>query len=1093
MRLPSTAALIAAVVGPVPATPAQDVRTAAQQTARADTVLPLTPQRRLRFTTREGTWMSLDVSPDGRTIVFDLLGDLYTVPVTGGAARRLTSGLAFDGQPRFSPDGRSIVFVSDRNGSDNVWIANSDGTSPRPVTRDERRTFISPEWTPDGEFVVVSKSTEIVSRPRSFQLVMYHRAGGSGVPLTGPTTPPAPAAEGEPRIQIHLGAAFGNDARQLYVTVSAGGGGYGNWQIAQLDRGNSRVYQRTHEIAGALRPVVSPDGAWLVYGTRVDGTSALKLVDLKSGDERWLVRRIDRDDQEGSFTRDLLPGASFTPDSRSLIAAYGGQIHRIAIPEGADEVIPFSADVDLEMGALAQFEYPIADSVVTARRIENPRLSPDGRRLVFSSLGRIWLQELPSGVAAGALPAPRRLNQGNDGAYFPTWSPDGQHVAWVSWNDLEGGDVWRTRADGTARPERLTTQRAFYERLAYTPDGTRLVVARGPRHQRTQFFDELRTGRPQVREIVWLPASGGATTVIAPVSTATRWASMHYGIPHFTNDTTRVFFMDPVEGLVSVRWDGSERRTVLRVQGWEWTRNPPVLADEILLSPDGKRALALLNSNVWVLDVPTAGDRLPTVFLPPTGAAPLPARRLTSVGADYVAWRHDGAAAHWAIGNAFFAHDVSDAQSPAQRAARVDISVRMPREIPSGSLVLRGARVITMRGTEVIENADVVVTDSRIVGVGARGSVRVPPGAREIDVTGKTLLPGYVDIHAHMWAPWGVHRNQVWEYLANLAFGVTATRDPQTMTADVISYADRVAVGDITGPRIYSTARGIFPSEDIKSLDDARDVLRRYSDHYKTETIKNYLVGDRKHRQWLVQAAHELRLTPTAEATSDFRMNLTLAIDGYAGLEHSLPLTTLHGDVVRLLAESRMVYTPTLLINYGGPAAENLEYRASEIHDDAKLRRFLPHEELDRRTLRRPLLAHANQFIVRDVSAQAAKILAAGGRVGLGAHGQLQGMCVHWELWNFAAGGMKPHDILRVATISGAEAIGHGKDFGSIEVGKLADLQVLDRNPLEDIRNSTSIRYVMINGRLFDANTMDEVWPRAKPLDRQWWITTEPQ
>jgi Tol biopolymer transport system component/imidazolonepropionase-like amidohydrolase len=1071
--------LAAAAFALVSATPAVTQPTAGG--ARNDS-LPLEPTRRLRFTTDEGTWMSLDLSPDGRTIVFDLLGDLYTLPIAGGKATRLTSGMAFDGQPRWAPDGRSIAFVSDRSGGDNVWIVDADGANARAVTREERTTFISPEWTPDGEFLVVSKNTEFVNRPQSYQLFTYHRSGGAGVALTGRAAAATAASDSSaPVARVVLGAAFGGDRRHAWVTV-ASSRGYGAPQIALLERESGRLYRRTEEIAGALRPVASPDGKWLVYGTRRDGVTALKLVELASGDERWLVEAVDRDDQEGSFTRDLMPGASFTPDSRALIASYHGKLWRIEVPNGKATQIPFSADIDVGLGALARFEYPVGDSTVTARRIEQPRRSPDGRALAFSALGHLWVQPLAGSGAGGA---PRRIDTGSDGVFFPAWSPDGRWIAYVSWNDIEGGDVWRVRADGSAKPERLTRQKAFYERLAWTPDGSRLVAARGPRQQRIGFFDELRTGRAQSRELIWIPAAGGEATIITPVNTAMRWASQHYGVPHFTNDSTRVWFTDAVDGLVSVRWDGSDRRGHLRVNGWEWTRNPPALAEEILISPAGNRALALVNNQVWLVEIPPTGERLPTLFLP--AAKPvLPAKRLTTVGADFMEWGADGRTAHWALGGAHWSYDVASGAAGAT-AERRDVTVRVARDRPKGSVVLRGARVVTMKGDEVIENADVVVTDERIAAVGPRGSVTVPAGARTIDVAGKTIIPGYVDIHSHMWAPWGVHRKQVWEYLANLAYGVTATRDPQTMTADVLTYADLVAAGEIIGPRILTTARGIFASEEIRSLDDARDVARRYADFYHTETIKNYLVGDRIQRQWLVMAAREKELSPTAEGTSDFKMNLTLALDGFAGVEHELSLTTLYGDVVRLLAESGITYTPTLIVTGAGLAGENPWYREVDVHGDEKLARFLPHEELDRRTLRRTVLAHPNQYAIKELATAVRRIVDAGGRVGLGAHGQLQGLGAHWELWMLQSGGLSNHATLRLATIVGAEAIGHGRNFGSIEAGKLADLQVLDRNPLDDIRNSISIRYVMVNGRMYDAATMAEVWPRQQALPRQWW------
>ena len=1062
-----TAFALAAQAFPAPAQP---------PAGRTDS-LPLEPARRLRFTTEEGTWMSLDVSPDGRAIVFDLMGDLYTMPVTGGRATRITSGVAFDAQPRWSPDGRSLTFVSDRSGSDNVWIANADGSGARAVTRDERTMFISPEWTPDGAFIVASKSTEVVNRPNAFALMMYHRGGSGGIALTGAGIITSVASDSSaPRPPSVLGVAFGNDPRYAWVAMGASARGYGVAQIGLLERATGRLYRRTDEIGGAFRPVASPDGRWLVYGTRRDGVTSLKLVELSSGDERILSAAVDRDNMEGTPTRDYLPGASFTPDSRALIASYHGKFWRIEISGGRATEIPFSADIDVGLGALARFDYAAPDSLVTARRIEHPRRSPDGRFLAFSALARLYVQSLTGPDA------PRMLDNAHD-AFFPAWSPDGQWIAYVTWDEAAGGDVYRVRADGTGQPERLTTQQAFYERLAWSPNGARIVVARGPRQQRIEYFDELRTGRPQAREFVWIPATGGDATVITPVNTAVRWASQHYGVPHFTTDTTRLWFTDAIEGLVSVRWDGSDRRAHLRVNGWEWTRNPPALADEILVSPDGSRALALVNAQAWLIDVPPTGQRLPTLFLPPSGPSATPARRLTSVGADFIEWGMDGKTAHWALGAAFHTWEVD---SGTAREAR-QVVVRVPRDVPRGTVALRGARVVTMKGNEVIENADLVVVNDRIAALGARGSVRIPAGATEIDVTGKTIIPGYVDIHAHMWAPWGVHRKQVWEYVANLAYGVTTTRDPQTMTADVITYADRVESGAILGPRILSTARGIFAAEDVRSLQDARDIATRYADFYKTQTIKNYLVGDRVQRQWLVMAAHEKNLTPTAEGTSDFKMNLTLALDGFAGVEHELSLTTIYGDVARLFAVSGITYTPTLIVTGAGLAGENQFYRDVEVHADPKLTRFLPHEELDRRTLRRNILAHPNQYAVKDLAKAGKKILDLGGNVALGAHGQLQGLGAHWELWMLHSGGLTNHEALRVATMNGAEAIGQRRHVGSLEVGKFADLQVLDRNPLEDIRNSTSISYVMINGRMYETETMAEKWPRQRTLPVQWW------
>lgn len=1154
-------AALALVLSPSLSAQTVEQNDSSARAARSADALPLVTTRSLDFTTDEGTWISLDLSPDQSTIVFELLGDLYTLPVDGGEATRITSGQGYDMQPRFSPDGSRIVFVSDRDGSENLWLAEADGSDPRQLTDGERQNYMSPVWTPDGEYVMATKGT---------QQWLYHVAGGSGLQVTGHREDgaPAPAA--------HFGAAFGPDERYVWLGLRGNLGGglsadgfvgatsgmgidenphvehsmdappsgpdhelrssarqIGTFQIGVLDRETGRVFARTHEHEGAFRPMPSPDGRWLVYATRYDARSALKLRDLESGDESWLVMDVLRDESQGGGLRDrdVYPGGAWTADSRSLITSYGGKIMRVSVPDGTATEIPFQARVQQELGALALFDYPIEDDELRVSQIRGARPSPDGERVTFTALDRLWVADLPeaAGTQTEGFPVLRgaeRLTASTDVEHAPVWSPDGEYVAYVTWNDSVGGDIWRVRSDG-GDPERLTPRSAFFDKIAYSSDGTRIFAIRGSKMHRMRMLEDFGSHSATAEmEYVWLPAEGGEPERITWVGSSTTQQARN--APHPGPDPDRVYIWAGREGLLSMRLDGTDIRQVVQVTSP--SRGGPGSAptpDEVVLSPDGRRAMVRANRNVYLVTVPPVGGEPPTVSI--SGSSTVPTRRLTKVGGDFVGWR-DASTAYYSIGRSYFEYDVEvadqliadsvataraedaaedepDADEPDEgaddasdededeggsvyEASRFEVEIIVPKDKPEGTIALTNARLITMRGDEVIERGDIVVRDNRILAVGPSGTVDIPGGAEVRDMSGRTIYPGLVDIHAHSWVAWGVHRGQVSQFLAQLAYGVTTQRDPQTSSEDVVTYSDLMETGAFIGPRIFSTGPGIFGSDLISSLDDARDVLRRYADHYNTQTIKQYLAGDRKIRQWVIMASRELGLTPTTEGGSNFTMNLTLAQDGYAGLEHSLPISPLFRDVVQLGATSGMVYTPTLIVAYGGPSGRQYYLTNTPMDEVERLRRFTPHDEMDKwksttwyRTDQYPHFQQAEQLV---------KWMDAGGQAGLGSHGEVQGLGTHWELWMMASGGMDNHTALEMATIMSAEAIGLGGDIGSIEPGKLADLQVLGSNPLDDLENSVDIDFVMKNGRLYDASTLDEVWPRQRPLPTQWWWRIEP-
>ncbi len=1082
--------------------------------------LPLEPARSFELDTDRGTWLSVDVSPDGTTIVFDMLGDLFTVPIEGGEATRLTRGLAFDMQPRFSPDGTKLLFVSDRSGGDNLWTLDLATGDTAQITKGNGNSWLSPAWAPDGTYIAASKGE---TRLGTVKLWLGHIEGGSGKVLTP-----------EPRQLKTVGAAFSPDGRYIWFARRMGSWDYNaslpQYQLGMYDRETGETFTRTSRYGSAFRPTLSPDGRWLVYGTRHEAQTGLRIRNLGTGEERWLVYPVQRDDQESIADRDVLPGMAFTPDSRELVFFHDGRIWRAPV-EGGDPIpVPFHVHESFAMGPEVRFEYPIEDTpTFTVRQIRDAVPSPDGSKLAFTSLDRLYVKDWPDGE-------PRRITGAGVTEAYPTWSPDGGWVAWVSWAP-EGGHIWKARADGRGEPIRLTSVPATYQEPAWSPAGDRIAAIRGPARAYREATGPRAPGASD--DIVWVaadpPGGGGPAHLVAPTEGRSH--------PHFTRDASRIYLSHGEKGLVSVRWDGTDEKAHVKVVG---NRRPgaeqPNRANVTIMAPRGDRALASVNRDLYVVTVPQVGGEAPEISVARPESAAFPARKVTRIGGEFPAWGADGRTVHFSMGNAHFVYDldrakaVEDSIEAAKKAEAEEagdrggnevqggeeeaagdegqeangeeaeeagyqpfekrILIEAARDRPRGSVLLTGARAITMRGDEVIENADILVTDNRIAAVGPAGTIDVPEGAREFDLAGKTVIPGFVDTHAHMWPAWGLHKTQVWMYLANLAYGVTTTRDPQTSQTDVITYGDLVEAGQVVGPRVYSTGPGVFGDyqlDAIADLDHARRLLEAYSKYYDTETIKMYMAGNRQQRQWVIMAAREQELMPTTEGGLRAQYDLTLLLDGYPGLEHSFPIYPIHPDVVKLFVASGVTYTPTLLVAYGGPWAENYWYETEPPHDDPKLRRFTPHSELDAKTRRRGAGWFMDEeHVFRKHAESVKRIVEAGGRIGIGSHGQLQGLGYHWELWSVQSGGLSEHDALRAATIFGAEAIGHARDLGSLETGKLADLVILDANPLENIRNTDTIRYVMKNGRLYDGDTLDEVWPRQRSLAAEGWTPDEP-
>jgi imidazolonepropionase-like amidohydrolase/Tol biopolymer transport system component len=1031
---------------------------------------PGTPQT-VTLDTRTGTWMSVDVSPDGRTLVFDLLGDLYTLPITGGDAQPLTQSIAWEQQPRWSPDGRQIAFLSDAGGGDNVWVMNADGSSPRAVTKEDFRLLNNPVWHPGGKFILARKHYTGTRSAGSGEVWLYHLDGGKGVQLNE-----------KPNWQKDLGEpAISPDGRFLYYSHDATPGRTFEYnknsnaeifKIFRQDLQDGSVEPFVQGAGGAVRPVPSPDGKYLAFVRRVRNQSTLFLKDLQTGAETAAWGRLDRDLQEAWSVNGVYPAFAWTPDAKHIVVWAQGRLWRVdPFKPGTDTAaeIPFRVQHTREVRAALRVPQVVAPDEFAVKQLRGVNVSPDGRRVVYSALGKLYVRDLQDGQAQGA---PRRLTTQNEHfEFFPSFSRDGRQLVYATWHDEQQGSVRRLDM-ASGRETVVTTAPGKYLHPRLSPDGKTVVYVKGRGGQLTSPVNGLDTG-------VYLASSDGRGTPqrLARDGDAPRWGAGSDAV-YLTRSVT------PAETefqrkLVRINLADRSETEVARGE----------YVSEYALSPDGQWLGFVERLHAFVTPLPLTGKPL---NVGPKMEA-LPVRQLDLNAGAGMHFSGDSASVHFSHADELFTTplaaafavgaDRKAAFKPA--ASGVKIGFNQAADKPRGKMAITGARIVTMKGDQVIENGTLVVDGNRIVAVGPAAEVAVPADAQRVDASGKTVIPGLIDAHWHgAMGETELVPQQSWVNHASLAFGVTTIHDPSNRTADIFTQAEMQRAGIVVGPRIYSTgtilygAKG-FGAARVESLDDALTHLKRQQAGGAI-SVKSYQQPRRDQRQQVVEAARQTGMMVVPEGGSLFQLNMSMIIDGHTGIEHALPIAEVYDDVRQLWTQTAVGYTPTLNVAYGGLDGEHYWYANTEVWKHPLLTKHVPRSLLLARAVRRPL-APAEDYNVVRVARTATALQRAGVKANIGAHGQREGLGAHWEMWMFGLGGMTPLEALRTATLNPAHYLGLDRDLGSLEVGKLADLVIIDGDVLADIRNSDRITHVMQNGRLYESATMNEVVSRNKP------------
>ncbi len=1018
--------------------------------------LPIQPARTLNFNTTEATQMHVDVSPDGQRILFTILGDIYMIPEAGGKAIQLTRGLAINTRPLWSPDGKYFAYISDATGSPQTHIRDIEGSVHKilpdapPKTQFSNTSTVDPEhnyydWPSTWAFTWLPNSNAILSGASIFNVSGKKQA--------------VPSFLMDDYSKDNKIIGYSSDHNKIYSFNKLNNS---QIEISIFDSSGNTTLQKIlfkkYEGERIGNFTLSRDAKYLAFcRTAEHDVTTISVMNLSNQTVTDAV-------QFNSFHFNDLGDPefylhySFTPDNRFIYLAYEGKIHKVSIDGSENTIVPFSADVAFDMGPLKMNKFPVNFDTKKILVVRNAILSADGNKLVFSALEKIYSKDISSGKIAIVSDGPGVFNQ----AHF---SPDSKLIVYAGNDKSESGKLYLIETAKIGNKPRLIHESGTkIKDLAWSPDGKMLAIL--AESKKEPHLDELSILFLETGKIKVMRDKLANSKII------------------FSDNAHLIYTNNLVEKLTNsyllVIATGKESKIFV-------IDHPGLKTNDLQfsMSPDLKFLTFNYSNDLFLVPVQDLkglyGNNNKEKII-----------RFACNGVD-MHWEQNGKLLSWNYGNNYFSispekilQSIDQSQPIEDKYKAVPFDFVASKVLPDTSIhidlsyeplhqkgiqAFTNANIVTMKNRNVIKNGTIIIRDGRIAQIGNSQDISIPAYAQRIDMKGKTIIPGMFDLHCHVQRDRDIDFEEEPELKTYFAYGVTTALDPSS-SFDMAAYMQILEAGVARGPRFYSVGRSVGPAYNtaIANIACAEKEVKERKE-LGSIVIKQYKQKTREQQQWLEIACDKAGLNMTNEAGYNFLENLTMIKNGSPKVEHFefAGWGAYYKDVKYMLANCKTIYTLTstaYLQDYYRKVyperTQKLKNINSKEYESAIKEHYTISDVPEPDNTRRAETDVKNLYSDSTVFA-------------VGSHGDEPGAGIkyHYELWSKSIfGGIDNYDILRMATINGAIGLGIEKDLGTLEVGKIADMVILNSDPIVDIKNTVDIKYIIKNGIIYDGQTL---------------------